>query len=228
MIRQTRNYLKGALSGTALIVVAVVAFALLVSLQTLRDWPFAGLIGGSEAETSAVEAGGPQGATTTAASASATGGDGGSGGSGQAGPNRAAGDDPPGGVPTGETPQGADTPASSPGTGGATQPGSPGATSNNSGGGRSRQPSSGGEGGGSQPSGGGGESVSETVTGTVNDTVNGVDQATGGVLGETGVTQTTEEVIDGVAGPDSPVGGTADKVTKKVDDTVGDLLGEGD
>jgi hypothetical protein len=62
------------------------------------------------------------------------------------------------------------------------------------------------------------------VTDTVNQTVNGVDEATGGVLGGTGVTQATEEVVNGVAGPDSTVGQTVDKTVEKVKDTVGGLL----
>ncbi len=63
------------------------------------------------------------------------------------------------------------------------------------------------------------------MTGAVNDTVSGVDEATGGALGGTGVTQTTEEVVNGVAGPESTVGKTVDKTTEKVKDTVGGLLG---
>ena len=40
---KTRKYLAGAVSGTALISLAVVAFVMLVSLQTLRNWPLAAL-----------------------------------------------------------------------------------------------------------------------------------------------------------------------------------------
>jgi hypothetical protein len=58
------------------------------------------------------------------------------------------------------------------------------------------------------------------VASTVNDTVSGVDSATGGALGETGVTKVTEEVVNGTAGPETPVGKTVDKVT----DSVGGLL----
>jgi hypothetical protein len=65
------------------------------------------------------------------------------------------------------------------------------------------------------------------VTGTVNDTVSGVDEATGGALGKAGVTQVTEEVVDGVAGPESPLGKTVDKTVDKVRDTVGGLLDGG-
>jgi hypothetical protein len=65
------------------------------------------------------------------------------------------------------------------------------------------------------------------VTGTVHNTVAGVDTATGGALGDTGVTQVTEEVVKGVAGPESPVGETVDKTVEKVKETVGGLLGGG-
>ena len=68
---------------------------------------------------------------------------------------------------------------------------------------------------------GGGQSTSGAVTGTVNKTVSGVDEATGGVLGSTGVTKITEKVVKGVAGPESTVGETVDEVVK----TVGGLLG---
>jgi hypothetical protein len=60
------------------------------------------------------------------------------------------------------------------------------------------------------------------VTETVNDTVNQVDETvTGGALQETGVTQVTEEVVNGVAGPESVVGKTVDEVGN----VVGGLLG---
>jgi hypothetical protein len=59
------------------------------------------------------------------------------------------------------------------------------------------------------------------VTGAVNNTVSGVDQTLGGTLGEAGVTKTTEEVVNGVAGSESTVGETVDKVVE----TVNGLLG---
>jgi hypothetical protein len=59
------------------------------------------------------------------------------------------------------------------------------------------------------------------VTGTVNNTVSGVDQALGGTLGETGVTKVTEEAVDGAAGPESTVG----KTVVETVETVGGLLG---
>jgi len=65
------------------------------------------------------------------------------------------------------------------------------------------------------------------VTKTVNDTVAGVDEVTGGTLGKSGVPQTTEEVVNGVAGPESTVGERVDKTVEKVKDGVGGLLGGG-
>jgi hypothetical protein len=65
------------------------------------------------------------------------------------------------------------------------------------------------------------------VTNTVNNTVAGVDEATGGALGKTGVTKATEEVVDNAAGPESMVGETVDKTVEKVKETVGGLLGGG-
>jgi hypothetical protein len=38
----THSYLVGAISGTTMIVAAVVAFVMIVSLQTLQDWPISG------------------------------------------------------------------------------------------------------------------------------------------------------------------------------------------
>jgi hypothetical protein len=69
--------------------------------------------------------------------------------------------------------------------------------------------------------------VSEGVTGSVDETVKGVDEATGGVVGQTGVDKTVEETVNGAAGSESVVGGTVDKVGKAVGDTVGGLLGGG-
>jgi hypothetical protein len=57
------------------------------------------------------------------------------------------------------------------------------------------------------------------VTETVNSTVGTVDETvTGGALEKTGVTGATEEVVNGVVGPESPVG-------KVVDETVGAVEG---
>jgi hypothetical protein len=63
--------------------------------------------------------------------------------------------------------------------------------------------------------------LSEELTEGVNGTVGGVDEATGGALGETGVTHVTEEVVNGVAGPESVVGKTVDGVGEVVGGLVG-------
>jgi hypothetical protein len=67
-----------------------------------------------------------------------------------------------------------------------------------------------------------GQSTSGALTGAVNNTVSGADQTLGGTLGDTGVTQATEEVVSGVAGPEAPVGETVDKVVETVDGLLGD------
>jgi hypothetical protein len=59
------------------------------------------------------------------------------------------------------------------------------------------------------------------VTDTVNGTVGQVDEATGGALEESGVTQTTEGAVNGVAGPESAVGQTVDGAAGAVNGVVG-------
>ncbi len=67
-----------------------------------------------------------------------------------------------------------------------------------------------------------GGSTTAKVTETVNNTVNSVDEAvTGGALNETGVTGLTEEVVNGVVGPESALGNTVDETAN----AVGGLLG---
>ena len=79
--------------------------------------------------------------------------------------------------------------------------------------------SSGGSGGGVAAAARTRSSTHRPVTETVNDTVNQVDEtALGGTLGKTGVTGVTEGVVNGAAGPESPVG-------KVVDETVGAVGG---
>ncbi|HEY2055536.1 MAG TPA: hypothetical protein VGH14_16515 [Solirubrobacterales bacterium] len=62
---------------------------------------------------------------------------------------------------------------------------------------------------------------SESLTEGVNGAVGTVNEATGGTLSEAGVTHVTEEVVKGVAGPESVVGKTVDGVGE----VVGGLLG---
>lgn len=232
MVRQAHTYLAGAVSGTALIGAAVVAFVLLVSLQALRDWPLAGIGGGSDSSAvssgqPAAGAGGASAAATTRAKAGVS--------SPRSGVNRdarqhsaSAGESKQQvGAPTSAAPgsPAAEAPASSPTNGGAANPTTQSTSSSSAGGGGTgggggRSPASppgtgGAGGGGSAPS------TSGAVTGAVNNTVSGVDQTLGGTLGETGVTKATEEVVNGAAGPESTVGETVDKVVE----TVNGLLG---
>jgi hypothetical protein len=62
---------------------------------------------------------------------------------------------------------------------------------------------------------------SEAISESVNNVVGTVNEATGGTLGETGVTHVTEEVVEGVAGPESVVGKTVDGVGEVVGGLVG-------
>ncbi|MGD9735090.1 MAG: hypothetical protein AB7V58_05695 [Solirubrobacterales bacterium] len=73
-----------------------------------------------------------------------------------------------------------------------------------------------------QPVTGGGGSTTAKVTEAVNETVNSVDESvTGGALEEAGVTGQTEEVVNGVVGPESALGKTVDETAN----AVGGLLG---
>lgn len=225
MIRQARNYLLGAVSGAGLIAVALVAFVLLVSVQVFEDWPIADLVGGGD--ESAVSVAEPVTADAAAAAAAAASG-------GQAGAAGAGGDAADGGpvgggasAPGGQAVDGTGQPDGSPGGkggGGAGEGGSaPGqGPGGSSGGGTGSASDDGGAFPGGGGDGGGGGSTSSTsakVTGTVNETVNQVDQTvTGGALGDTGVTQVSEEAVNGSAGPESTVG-------KVVDETVGTVEG---
>ena len=59
------------------------------------------------------------------------------------------------------------------------------------------------------------------VTETVNGTVGAVNEATGGTLEKTGVTEVTEKVVESVAGPESVVGKTVDGVAEAVNGLLG-------
>lgn len=250
MVRQSRNYLAGAISGTALIGMAMVAFVLLVSLGALRDWPLAGLpeIGGGDdvTESSAQGADGADSGASPADTAAAGAVDGRPGasqvraqgvagvGAGRDAPVPQSAADQVGGAPsnpTGSVPGGAgQAPSSTAADPGGANTAIPSSTAKQPAQGGGSQPagSSGGGSSGAEAGGGGGgsgSSTSEVVSGTVNNVVNGVDQATGGALGATGVPQATEEVVNGLVGPESPVGETVDNVVETVKDTVGGLLG---
>ena len=75
MIRQAHTYLAGAVSSTALVAAAVVAFVLLVSFQALRDWPLAGIgIGGDDSAATGPSAPGSGSATSPAETGAAAAG----------------------------------------------------------------------------------------------------------------------------------------------------------
>lgn len=194
VIRQAQTYFASAVSGTALIGAAIVAFVLLVSLQALRDWPLAGIGGtgggGAQERTGAGE-GASQAAGTSAKGGEATAR---AGAGGTAGAHRNGAD----GKAVGHAGTGVGgTPSS-----GAQAPRLPESAQAGSGGG-STGSSAGSDGKSSGGSAGGGESsqsATGTVAKTVNETVSGVDEATGGTLGETGVTKVTEETANGLLG----------------------------
>ncbi len=219
MIRQAHTYLAGAVSGTALIAAAVVAFVLLVSLQALRDWPLAGIGGGGRQRGGLGRAAGDRRGSSSrrlgaAGPAPANGNGRRQGGAGSLGAVAAA-------AQPASAPRRRLRHARPPANRGLRTRAAAAAGSAPSASIRFRWQAGGGSGPGAGA--GSGQSTSGAVTGTVNDTVSGVDQATGGALGDTGVTKVTEEIVNGVAGPESTVGKTVDKVVE----TVGGLLGGG-
>jgi hypothetical protein len=230
MVRQAHTYLVGAMSGATLIAIAIALFVLLVSAQVFRDWPIAALGRDDGASVSKAE---PVGGTPTGNSGTAIGAgagsataSGGAPGGGNPAP-RAGGD---GGSAPSATIEGSGTAGAAAGGGGDGGGSGAGAPSGSAGGpARSATDTSsggdrGGGGGGGSDSGTTTPSTSGKVTETVNDTVDQVDQtATGGTLNEAGVTEVTEGVVNGVAGPESAVG----KVVDEAAGAVGGVLGAG-
>ncbi len=227
MIRQAHTYLAGAMGGATLIAIAIAVFVMLVSAQVFRDWPIAALGGGGEsAEVSDAQS---PGATEPGAGAGAAGAQAGSAiAANDGGSARADLRDNAGSIAAGEE--------SVTGGGNPTEPGSAGGAGGQGGGaggdpqttpasgntGGSSGSGGGSAGGGGKTRGGPASSPSSQVTGTVNDTVNQVDEAAlGGTLGESGVTETTEGVVNGVAGPESAAG----KVVDEAAGAVGGILG---
>lgn len=191
MIRQARIYLASAVSGTTVIVAALIAFVVLVSLQTLRDWPLSGLGGDSQ---SAVRR--PAGVDRTAAGEQAT-----------------------PGVPAGRATGGPQAPQSQGGGSGDTAQGAPAVGAPDAarpGGGppptdSHPYPTGGGAGsfgsatrsvdrGGARAGNGSGaeSSPAGAVGGAVEDTVAGVDEASGGALSGAGLTGVGQGAAEGV------------------------------
>jgi hypothetical protein len=221
MVRQAHTYLVGAMSGVTLIAIAIAAFVLLVSTQVFTDWPIAGLGGSDEAAVSDAQpvgsgAEGPAGAgaaaaagTTTAAGAGATAGGGANAGNG-AGNTQLDG--------SGSVQPGSSSGEPSAGGGGGQGGSGNGRSAPNAPSANPSSPASGGSAGGGSSA---ASSPSQTVTTTVNETVKKVDESVlGGALDNTGVPDLAEDVVNGVAGPESTVG----KVVDGVAGTVGGLL----
>jgi hypothetical protein len=211
-----------------LIAIAIAVFVVLVSAQVFRDWPIAALgDGGGES----VEVSKAQPVGTTSAGAGAGSSDGGAGSAAGA----AANDGRRAGAAVRENGGSLAAGGGVGGTGGqeGTEPGGSGTGDGRRGGSpangspQTTNASSPSGSSGSSSSGGGGKSSSDTttsspssqVTDTVHDTVTKVDEtALGGSLGNSGVTEATEGVVNGVAGPESAVG-------KVVDEAVGAVGG---
>jgi hypothetical protein len=227
MIRQAHTYLVSAMSGATLIVIAIVAFVLLVSAQVFESFPIAAFgDGGKDTKVSDAQpvdsgsgstptAGGGGVAGVPAGKAAAGKGNGvGAGGGSQQGGTSPAGGAPAGGAEGGGTGEGGSGGGSEGGGGGGSSPAP------------TQSPSSPSSGGGSSSGGSSGGSATSTTSGklteTVNETVTGVDETVlGGALKESGVTEVTEGLVNGLAGPESPVG----KVVNETVNTVGGLLG---
>jgi hypothetical protein len=235
MIRQAHTYLAGAVSGTALVAAAVVAFVMLVSFQALHDWPLTDLNfgGGDNAASAPNRSGGGTGAASAQATPAA--GAAGAAAATTAARNGAGVDRSPAGSgsnaavdasPATASPAPAsESPGSSPTDQAPGNTSNPGGSASSSPAGGNNNGGGGGGGGASNPGTSGSPSTSEAVTGTVNKTVSGVDQVTGGALGSTGVPKVTEETVNNVAGPESVVGKTVDETVKTVNETLGGLLG---
>jgi hypothetical protein len=223
------------MGGAALIATAIAVFVVLVSAQVFKDWPIAAL-GGND-DSAAVSKAEPAAGSEPAAAITTVAGAARGVGKGQADRANAVTAGNAGSLASnGVTDAGAES--VTPDTGAAATPGDSARGGDGSAGGDQQQspspssPSGGNASGGGAVSSGGGKAASGTggssgsagsttgqVTETVNNTVNGVDESVlGGTLDNTGVTGVTEGVVNGVVGPESPVG-------KVVDETVGAVGG---
>jgi hypothetical protein len=203
MIRQARSYLAGAVSATALVSLAVVAFVVLVSLQALRDWPRAGLATGAEKGTAVSNArpasgnatqsvaAGAGSATAKATAPSAGGG---------AGPQEEAGaEEAHATIPVADQPSGGSEGSQAQSPGGSAQPS---VSSTPSGAGQQTPPS-----------------VPPSVGSTVEDTVSGAGQVVNETV--TGAGQAVEGVVGGAGDSSSPIGRATSQVTEVTDALLG-------
>jgi hypothetical protein len=231
MIRQAHTYLVSAMSGATLIAIAIVAFVLLVSAQVFRDWPIAALGGGNKPHISdsRVTSSPSAATTTTAAGADKSAAQRSAGSRADGGETNGAATDQTQVSDSGLAPSAGPTATTSPVESG-DQTGSGGDQgSNTTASAPAQNPGGSGSGQSSSSTGGNsgsGSSTASTPTGklteTVHNTVNQVDETvTGGALEKSGVTQATEGVVNGVVGPESPVGKAVDGAVE----TVTGLLG---
>ncbi len=214
MIRQAQTYLVGARLSVALLAVALAAFVILGSLGGFSSFGVPGLGGDTSTPTLdgssqsarnaalVLRSGAPPAGRREAAATRAPARAGGSGGPGNtpAGGNQGVG----GGDPAAPGSGGSD-----PGGNGPANPTSPGGTGNGTG------------------SGGGGTSTpaqplgAATVKSAVDNTVDTLDHATGGALGQTGVPQVVHGATNGVLGPGSGTGQALDNAAGPVNNLLG-------
>lgn len=207
MIRQAHSYLAGAVSATALVSLAVVAFVVLVSLQALRDWPLAGLATG--ADKGATSTGAPDGGQTTFS---------GTAGAGPS-PTQAAAANPRGNgtAPLAET--GAEeAQAAKPAAGGPSGGGGAGSAPAPSSSGNAQPATS------TAPSRSGSQTPSEegppsSVGTAVEDTVSSAGQAVDETV--SGAGQAVEGVVGGAGDSSSPIGRVTGQVTEVTDALLG-------
>lgn len=222
MARQAHSYFAGAVSSTAVITAAVIAFVVLVSAQAFREWPVSGLrLGGGTTvsvssgravgDAAASHAGLAEAVRTTGVAVRSPGGR-------TTGHSRVARE--LGGL-SGESP-GAKAPRGGPGStsGGGASPASPSAIPAPGGGSGSRQLGGGGGAGG----GGGGDSsaqsISSGLTSTVGNTVSKVNETLSGALSDTGVPNVTQGVVNGAPAANPSLG----HAVEETQGAVGGLL----
>ncbi|MGB7588505.1 MAG: hypothetical protein WBM00_07335 [Solirubrobacterales bacterium] len=212
MIRQARTYLTGAVSATALIAAAVVAFVLLVSLQALESWPLANPVDGagktknaSRSHPAAGAGGIGTAATVHVSQGAQPHGASGSGSGAGLDANTKSGSAPGGG-------EGPNSPS--------TSDGNPAPSAGNSGPAGSAGSSASEAAGGSPPHGSGG-GREPLLPGTVGSITNDAIPTVQGTVEESGVTKATEEVAGGAGGLVPETHGAVGQVTETVDGVLG-------
>ena len=239
MIRQAKSYLRGAASGTVVVVVSVLAFVAIVIAISSGEVPLNALgLGKDQPVTVATAAKEGNSRKTQAAAARRTAErDTGetverrrAGAPDQRSDNRkpreSRGEDVDARLGTGESgparPRDVAPPAAPPvDNRRADDQGKSNGGGGNGGRGGQNKPGKPNSDSGVNPGLGG--SGGPNLADDLNDTVGVVDQALGSPLEKTGVTEVTKQVTDRVLGPDSTVGQVTERVTETVRGTVGGL-----